>query len=71
MNEKNPNYRIEIKNNVLQRNETFGWEIYKNRDVLPILRSQQTFASRKAGLADANRARLQLAEIDALEPPPQ
>jgi hypothetical protein len=71
MNEKNPNYRVEIKNNVLQPNETFGWEIYRNRDVLPILRSQQTFASRKAGLADANRARLQLTEIDSLGPLPQ
>jgi hypothetical protein len=34
-------------------------------DVLPILRSQQFFVSRTAGLADANRCRLQLVDADA------
>ena len=60
MGEKNPTYRVEIKNNGTPPNETFGWNIYRNQDVLPILRSQQHFVSRTAGLADANRSRLQL-----------
>jgi hypothetical protein len=39
---------------------TFGWNIYRNQDVLPILRSEQRFVTRMAGLADANRSRMQL-----------
>jgi hypothetical protein len=66
MSEKKPTYRVEIKNNGAPPNETFGWNIYKNQDVLPILRSQQNFVSRLAGLADANRSRLQLLEANAL-----
>jgi hypothetical protein len=59
MKEKKSTYRVEIKNIGTPPNETFGWNIYRNRDVLPILRSQQLFVSRAAGLADANRSRLQ------------
>jgi hypothetical protein len=66
MNEKKPTYRVEIKNSGTPPNETFGWNIYRNQDVLPILRSQQLFISRMAGLADANRSRLQLVDADAL-----
>jgi hypothetical protein len=66
MSERKPSYRIEIKNNGTPPNETFGWNIFRNQDVLPILRSQQSFVSRKAGLADANRSRLQLVAADAL-----
>jgi len=47
-------------------NVTFGWNIYRNQDVLPILRSQSHFVSRMAGLADANRSRLQLVDAKAL-----
>ena len=65
MNEKMPTYRVEIGNRGTPQNETYGWEIYKNMDVLPILRSQQFFVSRLAGLADANRSRLQLVDTDA------
>ena len=57
---KKPTYRVEIKNNGTPPNETYGWKIHRNSDVLPILRSQQLFVSRMAGLADANRSRLQL-----------
>ena len=64
MNEKNPTYRVEIKNSGTPPNETYGWTIYRNSDVLPILRSQQLFVSRMAGLADANRSRLQLVDAD-------
>jgi hypothetical protein len=66
MSEKKPTYRVEIKNNGTAPNETFGWNIYRNQDVLPILRSQQHFVSRMAGLADANRSRLQLLYANAL-----
>jgi hypothetical protein len=66
MNVKKPTYRVEIKNNGTPPNETFGWNIYRNQDVLPILRSQQHFVSRMAGLADANRSRLQLVDTNAL-----
>ena len=45
-------------------NETYGWNIHQNSDVLPIRRSQQLFVSRMAGLADANRSRLQLVDAD-------
>ena len=64
MNEKNPTYRVEIKNSGTPPNKTYGWEIYRNLDVLPILRSQQLFVSRMAGLADANRSRMQLVDTD-------
>jgi hypothetical protein len=64
MNEKTPTYRVEIKNNGTAPNKSYGWQIYRNTDVLPILRSQQFFVSRMAGLADANRSRLQLVDAD-------
>jgi hypothetical protein len=64
MNEKKPTYRVEIKNCGTPPNVTFGWNIYRNQDVLPILRSQRHFASRTAGLADANRSRLQLVDAN-------
>lgn len=60
MNEKNPTYRVEIINSGSPPNGTYGWKIYMNRDVLPILRSEQLFVSRLAGLADANRSRMRL-----------
>jgi hypothetical protein len=66
MSEKNPTYRVEIKNSGTPPNVTFGWNIYRNQDVLPILRSQRHFVSRVAGLADANRSRLQLVDAKAL-----
>lgn len=66
MNEKKPTYRIEVKNSGTTPNETYGWNIYRNQDVLPILRSQQLFVSRMAGLADANRSRVRLIDIDML-----
>ena len=65
MNEKKPTYRVEIKNSGTLPNETYGWTIYRNSDVLPILRSQQLFVSRMAGLADANQSRLQLVDTDS------
>ena len=64
MNDKQPTYRIEIKNSGQQPNETYGWKIYRNLDVLPILHSQQFFVSRIAGLADANRSRRLLVDAD-------
>jgi hypothetical protein len=64
MNEKQPTYRIEIKNSGQPPNENYGWKIYRNLDVLPILHSQQFFVSRMAGLADANRSRRQLVDTD-------
>jgi hypothetical protein len=66
MSEKKPTYRVEIKNSGTPPNVTFGWNIYRNQDVLPILRSQRHFVSRTAGLADANRSRLQLVDANAL-----
>jgi hypothetical protein len=64
MNEKKSTYRVEIKNSGAPPNEAYGWEIYKNLDALPILRSQQLFVSRMSGLADANRSRLRLVDAD-------
>lgn len=64
MNEKKSTYRVEIKKSGPPRNEAYGWEIYRNLDILPILRSQQFFVSRMLGLADANRSRLQLVDAD-------
>jgi hypothetical protein len=71
MSEKKPTYRVEIKNSRAPPNDTFEWHIYRNQDVLPLLRSQQHFVSRMAGLADANRSRLQLIDADTLGWPPQ
>jgi len=45
MNEKQPTYRIEIKNSGQPPNENYGWKIFQNLDVLPILHSQQFFVS--------------------------
>ena len=64
MNEKQPTYRIEINNNGQPPSKSYGWKIYQNSDVLPILHSQQFFVSRMAGLADANRSRRQLVDSD-------
>ena len=64
MNEKKPTYRVAIRNSGTPPNETYGWKTHRNLDVLPILRSQQLFVSRMAGLADANRSRLQLVDAD-------
>jgi hypothetical protein len=66
MNEKKPTYRVEMKNSGTTPNETYGWNIYRNQDVLPILRSQQLFVSRMAGLADANRSRRRIIDADML-----
>ena len=64
MNEKMPTYRIRIRSSGTPANESYGWNIHQNSDVLPIRRSQQLFVSRMAGLADANRSRLQLVDAD-------
>jgi len=64
MNGNSPTYRVEIKQSGTAPNKSYGWQIYKNTDVLPILRSQQLFISRMAGLADANRSRRQLVDAD-------
>jgi hypothetical protein len=64
MNEKKSTYRVEIKKSGTPPNEAYAWEIYRNLDVLPTLRSQQSFVSRMSGLADANRSRLQLIDAD-------
>ena len=37
MNGKSPSYRVEIINSSTPPNETDGWKIYMNWDVLPIL----------------------------------
>ena len=66
MNEKKPTYRVEMKSSGTTPNETYGWNIYRNQEVLPILRSQQLFASRVAGLADANRSRWRMIDADNL-----
>jgi hypothetical protein len=50
MNEKKPTYRVEIENSGTPPNDAYGWKIYRNHDVLPILRSQQLFITRMAGL---------------------
>src|SRR4029077_20129361 len=65
MNEKKPTYRIRIRSSGTPPNESYGWNIHQNSDVLPIRRSQQLFVSRMAGLADANRSRLQLVDADS------
>ena len=71
MNEKNPTYRLEIKYSGTPPNETYGWEIYRNLDVLSTLRSRQLFVSRMTELADANRSRLQLVDTDLLNRKPR
>jgi len=65
VSQNKPTYRIEIKTTGTPPNVAFGWNIYRNYDVLPILRSQQGFVSRIAGLADANRSRLKLVDANA------
>lgn len=40
MNEKKSTCRVEIKKSGTPPNESYGWEIYKNLDVLPILVSE-------------------------------
>jgi hypothetical protein len=64
MNQKKSTYRVEIKKSGAPPNEVYGWEIYRNLDVLPTLRSQRLFVSRILGLADANRSRSQLVDTD-------
>jgi hypothetical protein len=64
MNQKKSTFRVEIKKIGASPNEVYGWEIYRDRDVLPTLRSQRLFVSRILGLADANRSRSQLVDID-------
>jgi hypothetical protein len=64
MNNENSTYRVEIISSGNPRRESYSWKIYRNMEVLPILRSQQLFATRMAGLADANRSRLTLVETD-------
>ena len=44
MNEKNPTYRVEIINNGIPLDGTYGWKIYRNRSVLPVLRSEPATA---------------------------
>jgi hypothetical protein len=62
-------YRIKIKYSGNPPNKTYGWEIYRNSDVLPVLRSQQPSVSRAAGLADANQSRLRLVDTDSKRAP--
>jgi hypothetical protein len=64
MSSENSTYRVEIINSGTPRQESYSWKIYRNMEVLPILRSQQLFATRMAGLAEANRSRLNLVETD-------
>jgi hypothetical protein len=64
MNQQKSTYRVEIKKCGTPPNEAYGWEIYRNLDVLPTLRSQRLFVSRMSGLADANRSRSQLIDTD-------
>jgi hypothetical protein len=37
MNKKKSAYRVKIKKSGTPPNEVYGWEIYRNLDVLPIL----------------------------------
>lgn len=64
MSKSKPTYRIEIKSSGTSPDDTYEWEIYRNFDVLPVLRSRQTFSSRRAGVADAYRTRRQLVETE-------
>ena len=41
MNDENSTYRVEIINSGTPRQESYSWKIYRNMEVLPILRSQQ------------------------------
>jgi hypothetical protein len=40
MNQNKSTYRVEIKKSGTPPNEVYEWEIYRNLDVLPTLRSQ-------------------------------
>ena len=62
MNNRQPTYRVKINRSGTPPNETYGWEIFRNLDVLPLLRSRELFVSRAKGLADANQSRLRLVE---------
>jgi hypothetical protein len=64
LNQKKWTYRVKINKSGAPPNEVYGWEIYRNLDVLPTLRSQRLFVSRMLGLADANRSRTQLIDTD-------
>jgi hypothetical protein len=66
MSEKQQTFRVEMNARGTPPNTTFGWKIYRNHDVIPILRSQERFISRVAGLADANRSRRQLVEANTV-----
>jgi hypothetical protein len=55
MIEKKPTYRVEIRQSGTPPNETYGWKIHRNSDVLPILRSRQVFVSRIAGLGRVDK----------------
>jgi hypothetical protein len=55
-------YRVKIKTSGTPPNESYAWEIFRNLDVLPLLRSKELFVSRAEGLADANQSRLRLVE---------
>jgi hypothetical protein len=60
-----PTYRIKINNCGTPPDGQFGWEIYRNADILPFLRSHQFFISRSAGIADANRSRARIIAAEA------
>jgi hypothetical protein len=64
MGDEKPTYRIKISNCGTPPDKQFGWEIYRNADILPFLRSQKVFDSRRAGIADANRSRVRLIEAE-------
>jgi len=64
MSESRPTYRVEMKCSGTPPDDIYAWEIYRNLDVLPVLRSRQAFLSRRDGLADANRSRLGLVDVD-------
>ena len=44
MRPNKPSYRVEIKKSGTPPNETYGWKICRNSDVLPLLRSQELFS---------------------------
>jgi hypothetical protein len=64
MGDEKATYRIKINNCGTPPHGQFGWEIYRNADTLPFLRSQQFFISRLAGIADANRSRARLIKAE-------
>jgi hypothetical protein len=55
-------YGVKMKRSGTPPNESYGWEIFRNLDVLPLLRSKVLFVSRAKGLADANQSRMRLVE---------